>query len=124
MVAQIVRIGWRGHVRGFAEVIRGTAAGEMIHPRGEAAVVAVGVTVFQHALENRLRDVLRGGAVAGEFDQKAKELPVVPLEELAQRVEFAVAHGEHQIVIGELAGSLHGGVQAFNHARSGMNMEF
>ena len=42
---------------GFAEVVGGAAAGEVIHPRGEAAVVAVGVAVFEHPLEDGLRDV-------------------------------------------------------------------
>ncbi len=124
VVTQVVRIHGGGRVGGFAEMIGGAAAGEVIHPGREAAVVAIGMAVFQHPLKNRLRDVLRGGTVAGELDQESKELPVMPLEKFAQRIEFAVTHGEHQIVIGERGSGLHGSGSAINHARGGMNMEF
>ena len=49
----------RGGV-GFAEMVRGAAAREVIHPGGEAAVVAIGVAVFQHPLKNNLGDILGG----------------------------------------------------------------
>ena len=51
----------------LAEMIRGAAAGEVIHPGGEAAVVAIGVPVFQHALKHGLHDILGGFALAGVF---------------------------------------------------------
>jgi len=121
---EVLWIGGDGGGGGFAEVVGGAAAGEVIHPGGEASVVAIGVAVFQHALEDGLRDVFGGGALAGEFDEEAEELAVVAFEEDAERVEFAVAHGEHEIVIGEgFGGGGHGGagLLGFNHGRGGMD---
>ena len=96
-VCRIRRV--RGSVR-FAEVISGATSREVVHPRGEAAVVAVGVPIFQHPLKHGLHDVFRGGPVARELHEKAEERPVVSLEEFAQRIELAIANGEHQRVIG------------------------
>lgn len=104
VVVQIAGIGGVGRGVGLAEMIGGAAAGKVIHPRGETAVVAVSVAVFEHPLEDDLGDVLGGGAVAGELDQEAEERAVVAFEEFAERVEPAVAHGEHQSVIGERSG--------------------
>ncbi len=117
-IGEVLRIGGDGGGGGFAEVIGGAAAGEVIHPGGEAAVVAVGVAVFQHALEDDLGDVLGGGALTGEFDEKTEERAVVAFEEDAEGVEFAVTDGEHEVVIGEgFGGGGHGvaGLLGFNH---------
>jgi hypothetical protein len=132
VVGVVLEIGGIGGVRGgvrFAEVVGGAAAGEMIHPGGEAAVVAVGVAVFEHPLENGLGDVFGGGVLAGEFDQKTEERAVVALEEFAERVEFAVADGEHQGVVGAWGGGgIHrrsgAGGAFFNHGRARMNTDF
>ena len=118
VVGEVLRIRRDGGGGRFAEVIGGAAAGEVIHPGGEAAVVAIGVAVFEHPLKNGLRDVLGSGALAGEFYEEAKEWAVVAFEENAKRIEFAVADGEHEIVIGErFGGGVHGGasVLEFNH---------
>ena len=111
---------------GFAEMVGGAAAREVIHPRGEAAVVAIRVAVFEHPLKHRLRDVLGRRAIAGEFHQKSEERSVVALEEFAERIEFAVADGEHERVIGALFGSgVHRGrLPAFKHGRGRMNTDF
>ena len=100
MLVQGDRIGGPRRGARLAEMIGGTAAREMIHPCGEAPVVAISVPVLQHALKNRLRDVFRRGPVAGELDQKTEQRPVMPFEKLAQRIEFASADGEHQGVVG------------------------
>ena len=81
-------------------MIRGAATGQMVHPRGETPVVTIGVTVFQHSLENDLGDVLGHSAVTGEFRKESKERPMMPFEQFAERVEFAVANCEHQFMIG------------------------
>lgn len=91
--------GIRGGV-GLPEVVGGAAAGEVIHPGGEVPLVAVGVAVFEHAFEDDLGDVLGGGPLAGKLDEKTEERAVVALEEFAKGVEFAVADGEHQGVVG------------------------
>ena len=118
-----------GGVRGgvaLAEVIGGAAAGEMIHPGGEAAVVAVGVAVFEHPLKHGLRDILGRGTIAGVFREKAEKLAVVALEEFAERVEFAIADCEHERVIGALiGGGVHGSrARRFNRRRGRMNTDF
>ena len=67
IVHVVLEIGWIGRVRrsaGLAKKIRGTAPGEMVHPRREAAIIPIRVAVFQHTLEHRLQDVLGGGAVS------------------------------------------------------------
>lgn len=114
---------------GFAEVVGGAAAGEGIHPRGETAVVAVGVAVFEHPLEDGLRDVFGGGVLTGVFHEKTEERSVVALEEFAERVEFAVADGEHESVVGAgFGGGVHreggAGATGFNHGGTGMNTDF
>ncbi len=114
---------------GFAEVVGGAAAGEVIHPRGETAVVAVGVAVFEHPLEDGLRDVFGGGVLTGVFHEKTEEGSVVALEEFAERVEFAVADGEHESVVGAgFGGGVHreggAGATGFNHGGTGMNTDF
>jgi len=124
MIGEVLRVSGDGSGGGFAEVVGGAAAGEVIHPGGEAAVVAVGVPVFEHALEDDLRDVLGGGALAGEFDEKAEKGAVVAFEQDAEGVEFAVAHGEHEVVVGErFGGGGHGVARlcGFNHGCGGMN---
>lgn len=108
-------------------MIGGAAAREVIHPRRETPFVAVGVAVFEHPLKHRLRDILRRRALAGELYQKAEERAMVALEEFAKGVEFAVADGEHERVVGALfGGGVHGceGARAFNHGRTRMNMDF
>ena len=127
VVVEIGGIGGAGGAVTFSEVIGGAVAGEAIHPGGETAVVAVGVAVFQHALEDGLRDVFGGGAVAGVFDEETKERAVVALEEFAERIEFAVADGEHERVIGGRGcEGVHGGGESgeVSCGRKRMNTDF
>ena len=51
---------------------------------------------------------------------------MVALEEFAERVEFAVADGEHERVIGALFGGgvQGGGARSFNHGWAWMNTDF
>src|SRR4051812_42565396 len=50
---------------------------------------------------------------------------MMTFEELPQRVEFAVPHGEHQIVIGQgFSDGFHGGRAVFNHVWKRMRMNF
>src|SRR5690606_35246109 len=60
------------------------------------------------------------------LDQEAEERRMMPLEQLAERIERAFAHGEHQLVIGTLfGGGIHGGASGrFNHGRTWLNMDF
>ena len=90
--------------RGIAlsEMIRGAAAREVIHPSGEAAVVAVSVPVFQHPLKYGLHDIFGGFALAGVFHEKAEERAVMALEEFAERIKLAGTHGKHQGMVGAL----------------------
>ncbi len=126
---EVGRIGGVGSGPGPAEVIGGTSAGEVIHPGGEAPVVPVGMPVFEHPLENGLREVLGGGPLAGEFDEEAEQGAVVALEELPERVELAVPDGQHQGVVGAWfggGGGVHGGqsARAINQSGARRNMNF
>lgn len=125
MVAEILWVSRRGRRGRFSEMIGRTTAGEMIHPRGEATVIAIGVPIFQHALKYCLRDVFGGRAIAGEFYEKPKQPPMVAFKELAQRVQFSVAHSQHQVVIGKgcCSSGFHGS-GVFNHERRRLNMYF
>lgn len=112
VVGVVLEVGGIGGVRGgvgLAEMVGGAAAGEVIHPGGEAAFVAVGVSVFEHALEDDLRDILGGGAVAGELYEEAKERAMMAFKEFAERVQLAAAHGKHEFVIGSGSERVHGG---------------
>lgn len=112
---------------GFAEMIGGTAAGEMIHPRGEAAFVAIRVAVFQHALKHDLHEILRPGAIPCELEQKSKKRPVMAFKELTQRIELSCADSQHQGVVRTLFdGRIHDGrgARAFNQRRMRLNMDF
>lgn len=104
VVAEIGRV--RGERRGLgvAEVIGGATPGQVVHPGRETALVPIGVAVLQHALEDRLGDVLGGGAIPGELHQEPEEWPMMALKKFAQRVEFAVANSPHQGMIGTLVG--------------------
>jgi hypothetical protein len=101
-IGECFRIGGVGRSGGPPEVIGGAAAREVVHPSGKASVVTIGVAVLQHSLKHSLDDVFGGGALAGEFEEVAVERSVVAFEKLAQGVEFAVAHGEHQCVVGDV----------------------
>jgi len=48
----------------------------------------------------------------------------VAFEKFAERVEFPVADGEHEVVIGEGGDGIHGGREGFNHGGAGMNIYF
>ena len=100
VLGQMSRIGCVRRVRRLPEVVGGTPPREVIHPRGEAAVIAIRVTVLQHALKHGLGDVFSRRPVAGQLHEKAKQRSVMALEEFTQRIEFAVADGEHQRMIG------------------------
>ena len=124
---QIRGVGGVGRGVALAEMIRSTTAREVIHPGGEAAVVAVGVPVFQHTLKYRLRDILGRLALAGVFHEKPEERAVMTLEEFAQRIEFAAAHGEHQGMVGALFDRrVHGGrnAGAVNQSGTRRDMNF
>jgi hypothetical protein len=52
---------------------------------------------------------------------------MMPLEQITERIEFPVADGQHQFVIGTLfSRGFHGGktIRGFNHAGTRMNMDF
>lgn len=74
-------------------------------PGGEFALVAVGVPVFEDALEDDLDDVFGGINGAGEPGEETEERTVVPLEKIAEAGELAGAYLEHQVVV---AGIVHG----------------
>jgi cyclase len=128
VVGVLLQIGGIDGVRGgvaAAEMIRGAAPGQMVHPGGEAAIVAIGVAVLEHPLKDDLGDILGRGAIAGELCEKAEQRAVVALEEFAERIEFAIADGEHERMVGALVGSeVHGSGRPFNHGRGGMNTDF
>lgn len=110
VVVKLRRVGGVRRGVGPAEMICGTSTCQMVHPRREAPVVAIGVAVLQHPLEDRLRHILGSRSIAGELQEKAKELAMMPLEKIAQRIELAVAHGQHQRMVGPVfGGSIHGG---------------
>ena len=102
---EAVRVGGRGGGVAAAEMVGRDLAGEVVDPGGELALVTVGVAVFQDAVENQLHEVFAGAAVAGEADKKAVERPLMTLKQLAELVDFAGAHGDHEIVVG---GGVHG----------------
>lgn len=117
-------IGGGGPMGGLAKMVGGAAAGELIEPGGERALVAVGVPVFEDALKDRLREVFRGGALAGEMAKKTEEPAVVALEELAEGIEVAGADGEHEGVIGSGGGGVHGEAGgSVSRGRAGGNAE-
>lgn len=86
-------------------MVGGNAPRQMIEPRGEFALVPVGVPVFEDPLENDLDQVFGGVAIADQASEKTEQGAMVALEEVAQTTEFARADGEHKIVI---AGFGHG----------------
>ncbi len=116
VVVKVGRIGGSGRFVGFAEMIGGAASGEVIHPGGEVSLIPVGVPVFEHALEDDLGDVLRGRAITGVFSEEAKKRSVVFFEEFSERVEVALAHGEHQFMV-RLEGGLIQGRSAVGVSR-------
>jgi hypothetical protein len=99
---------------------------EEIHPGAKAAFVTVGMAVLQHAVEHGLHEILRGGAVTRQLHEKTKQRAVVPLEQLAQRIEFAGADGEHEGMVGALIGGFHGrrASGTFKHAGRRRDMDF
>ena len=106
-------------------MIGGTPASEVVHPCRETAIIAIRVTVLQHALENGLRDVFGGGALAGELGKEAEERSVVAFEKLPKGVELAISDREHQIVISErMSSGFHGGRRVFNHVRRRLRTYF
>jgi hypothetical protein len=109
VMLKIHRIGGVRGCVGFAEVVRCAATGEVIHPSGEAAFVAVGVAVFEHALEDDLGDVLGAGAIAGELHEETEKWTVMTFKEFSERVQLAAAHSEHEFVIGAGGEGVHGG---------------
>lgn len=130
IVGVMLEIGGIGGVRGGiapAEVIRGAAAREVIHPGGEAAVVPIGVAVLQHPLKDDLGDVFGGGPVPGELDEEAKERAVMAFKKFSERIEIAVADGNHEGVVGGgFVGGIHwkGGGSAVSVGLVGMNADF
>lgn len=112
MMLQFAGVGRSRRDIRLAVMVGGTTAREVIHPGGEVAFVAIGVPVFQDALENDLSDVLGGVAIPRDLGQEAEERTVVAFEEFAKRVEFAIADGEHQFMVGLGGGYGHGGSSA------------
>jgi hypothetical protein len=111
---------------GFAKIIGRTSARQVVHPRGKTSVIAIGMPVLQHALENRLRDIFGGAAMAGELYEEAKKRTVMTFEKLTERVEFTIANGEHEVVVRKrFRGSFHGvSREGANHGRGGLNTDF
>jgi hypothetical protein len=95
------------------------AARDLVHPRGEMTLIAVGVAVLEHPFEYDLGEILGGGALAGQFAEVAVKGAVMPLEELAEAVEVAIAHREHQGMIGGRRGQVHGAAVARVNAGGG-----
>ena len=112
-IRQGVKLGGRGDVGGVVapEVVSGDGAGEVVHPRGELALFAVRVPVFQDAEKNLLHEILARRALVGEVHEKTVERTVVALKERAEPGGVARAYGEHVGVIDEVGG-VHGGVVA------------
>ena len=96
---KISRIGGRGMARAAAVVIGGDAATEVVEPGAELSLVAVGVAVFEDALEDDLDEIFGRIRVAGETSQKAKEGAMMPFEQVAKPRKLTGSHGEHQIVV-------------------------
>ena len=114
-----------GRRGGLPEMVAGAAAGQVVHPGREAALVPVGVAVLEHPLEHGLGDVLGRGPVAGQLGQVAEEGAVVALEELAHAVQVAVADGEHELMVGKGGVGFHGRGSAPVKSRwSGMHRDF
>jgi hypothetical protein len=105
----------------FSEMVRGDLSGEVIDPGGEPALVAVGVPVFEDAIEYELDQVLACRAVAGVAHKKAVQRAMVPFEELAELVDLASADGYHEFVVGEW---VHGGRHGINHGRTRLKMQW
>ena len=99
---KISRIGGRGMARAAAVVIGGDAATEVVEPGAEFSFVAVGVAVFEDALEDDLHEILGGVGGTNEPGKKAVERAVVTLKEVAEPGEFAGAHGKHQVMVADV----------------------
>jgi hypothetical protein len=79
----------------------------MVHPGCEATLVAIRVPILEHTLKRGLDYVLRRRRVPRQFDEKAEKPPVMAVEQFSERVQIAVANGEHQLVIGGGSGAVH-----------------
>ena len=115
---KIVRVGGDGRGAAAAEMVGSDLAGDVVDPGGEPALVTVGVPVFENAVEHELDEILAGGAVARVPHEKAVERAVVAFKELAELVDLARAHGDHEFVVSE---GVHGWWRGINHGRGRLN---
>ncbi len=99
MLVQVGRIGGGGRGGVFAEMIGGDLAGEMVDLGGEFALVAVGVAVFEDAIEDDLHEVFADGRLVGQAREETVERPVVALEKFAEPGDVTRAHGQHEFVV-------------------------
>ena len=100
LVDEIRRIGGDGERGVFAEMIGSDGAREVKNPGGKLAFVAVGVPVFQDAVENNLDEIFADGRLVGETQKETVEPPLVALEEFTELPDIAGADGKHEVVIG------------------------
>ena len=109
LVVEVGRIRGGGGAGVLAEVVSHDLAGEVVDPGGKLALVAVGMAVFQDAVENDLHQVLADGRLVGQAHKKPVERAVVAFEEFTELPDFPGAHGNHEfmVVLG-----VHGGGQA------------
>jgi cephalosporin-C deacetylase len=119
LVMQVGRISGGGGGGVLAEVIGGHLARQVVDPRGEFTFVAVGVPVFENAVEDNLHQVLAGGRLVGQAHEKPVQAPVVALEEFTKLPDFSGTHGDHEFMVG---GGFHDGGEA-NRGGSGVNSE-
>ena len=117
---QLIGVGIAGRGAVPAEMVSGDLAGEMINPGGEPAFVAVRVPVFENPVEHELDEVFARGAVIGVAHEETVERPMVPLEEFAEPVNLAGAHGDHKFVVRERFHSWRG---RLNHGRIRLNIQ-
>ncbi len=105
VMMEIGRIGGRRRGGVLPEVIGGHFARDVVDPGGELALVAVGVPVFEDAVEDNLHEVLAHGRLVGQAHEETEERPVIALEQFAEPPDLSGAHGNHEFVIGEICHS-------------------
>ena len=81
---QVGRVGGDRGGGVLAEMVGGDLAGEVVDPGGEPALVAVGVPVFEDAVEDDLHEILADRRLVGQAHEETVEAPVMALEEFAE----------------------------------------
>src|SRR5438874_1284389 len=86
--------------RKLAKVVHTGVTRDLINPGAERRSRAVALAVFQDAEEHLLDQVLAERAVAGQLRIKVEKRRLVAIEQHAQHFTRAIAHLEHQILVG------------------------